>query len=314
MAVYNPDQILSKIMSIGRADTGFSKTVTEQEIIDLCVASHALFAAQPVCIEISTPITIAGDIHGQFGDLMRMFALVGFPPKTPWLFLGDYIDRGKMSLETICLLFAIKVKFPEHFFMLRGNHETALVNRIYGFYDEIMRRFGTSRLFGVFQDVFNVMPLTAVLSERILCMHGGLSHSLTQANSLAVLRDILRPIPDPPNPSLPLDLLWADPDVSTVGFKYSIRGVSCTFGPNIVDQVLKRHNLDLVVRAHQVVQDGYEFFHNRRLVTVFSAPHYCGEFDNAAAVMMINKDLRCTFKIIRPKFPGSVKKTAEPRA
>ncbi|CAJ0572533.1 unnamed protein product, partial [Mesorhabditis spiculigera] len=310
MAAYNPDPILGKLMTIGKADTGLSKIVSEQEIVDLCVASYNLFMSQPVCLEISAPVTIAGDVHGQYGDLMRMFNLVGFPPKVSWLFLGDYIDRGKQSLETICLLFAIKIKYPDNFFLLRGNHETALVNRIYGFYEEIVKRYGTARLFNVFQDVFNVMPLTAVVSERILCMHGGLSQDLMQASSLAVLRDITRPLPDPPNPSLPLDLLWADPDIAVTGFKYSIRGVSCTFGTNVIDQVLKKHNLDLIVRAHQVVQDGYEFFHNRKLVTIFSAPHYCGQFDNAAAVMQVNKELRCSFKILRPKFPNAQKKTA----
>ncbi|KAK0422731.1 hypothetical protein QR680_007749 [Steinernema hermaphroditum] len=193
---------------------------------------------------------------------------------------------------------------------LRGNHETQLVNRIYGFYEELNRRYCSPRLYNMFQDVFNVMPLTALVGERILCMHGGLSPELLNGKSLDVLRDIIRPLPDPPNPSLPLDLLWADPDARTAKFKFSIRGVSCTFGTDVVNSICEKYGLDLICRAHQVVQDGYEFFANRKLVTIFSTPHYCGQFDNAAAVMHVNKDLLCSFKIFRPKFPKAGKSVA----
>ncbi|TKR95414.1 hypothetical protein L596_009588 [Steinernema carpocapsae] len=212
-----------------------------------------------------------------------------------------------MNLETITLLLLFKIKYPNNFFLLRGNHETQLVNRIYGFYEELNRRYKSPRLYNIFQDVFNSMPLTALVGERILCMHGGLSPELLNGKSLDLLREIIRPLPDPPNPSLPLDLLWADPDAYTQKFKFSIRGVSCTFGTDVVNSVCEKYGLDLIVRAHQVVQDGYEFFANRKLVTIFSAPHYCGQFDNAAAVMHVSKDLQCSFKIFRPKFPKSSK-------
>ncbi|KJH43335.1 phosphoprotein phosphatase 1 domain protein [Dictyocaulus viviparus] len=211
------------------------------------------------------------------------------------------------------LAIVAKLKFPENFLLLRGNHETVIVNRIYGFYEDIVRRFSSPRLFNTFQDVFAMMPLTAVISDRILCMHGGLSPQMLTADSINILNAITRPLNDPPNPSLPLDLLWADPDIRIKQFKFSIRGVSCTFGPDVLQTVLDKFGFDCVVRAHQVVQDGYEFFSNRKLVTLFSAPHYCGQFDNAAAVMNINKDLQCSFKILRPLFPNRSAKTAEPR-
>jgi len=211
-----------------------------------------------------------------------------------------------MNLEVILLLLAFKFKYPLNFFLLRGNHETMLVNKIYGFYDELNRRYKSARLYTTFQDVFNSMPLSAIIEDRILCMHGGLSPDMYYGkDSLkTVLNAIPRPLPDPPNPSLPLDLLWADPDAKTDKFKFSIRGVSCTFGVEIVNGVCQKHNLDLIVRAHQVVQDGYEFFANRKLLTIFSAPHYCGQFDNAAAVLNVSRTLECSFKVFRPKFPA----------
>ncbi|RWW33161.1 hypothetical protein GW17_00002142 [Ensete ventricosum] len=112
-----------------------------------------------------------GDIHGQYSDLLRLFEYGGLPPQANYLFLGDYVDRGKQSLETICLLLAYKIKYPENFFLLRGNHECASINRIYGFYDECKRRFNV-RLWKVFTDCFNCLPVAALIDEKILCMHG----------------------------------------------------------------------------------------------------------------------------------------------
>nr|CDJ85437.1 Metallophosphoesterase domain containing protein [Haemonchus contortus] len=307
------DSFLGRMVNIGKPGTGVTTTIPETEMSDLIVMAKELFKSQPMMLECTPPLIICGDIHGQFSDLIRIFNMMGWPPKVNYLFLGDYVDRGRWSLETILLLFALKLKFPENFLLLRGNHETPIVNRIYGFYEDLVRRFGTPRLYNTFQEVFAVMPLSALVADRILCMHGGLSPSLLTAPSLSILNEIRRPIFDPPNPSLPLDLLWADPDINIKQFKISIRGVSCTFGPDVLQTVLDRYKLDCVVRAHQVVQDGYEFFSNRKLVTIFSAPHYCGQFDNAAAVMIVNPDLQCSFQILRPQFPGRVAKVAEPR-
>ncbi|VDM97512.1 unnamed protein product [Thelazia callipaeda] len=285
------------MMTIGRPQTGMSTKITEQDITDLLLNVKDIFMQQPMMLQLDPPVIICGDIHGQFTDMMRIFNKCGFPNKVNYLFLGDYVDRGKMSLEVIVFLFACKLRYPENFFLLRGNHETQLVNRIYGFYDEIVRRYLSIPLYMLFQSVFNIMPLSAVVGGRILCMHGGLSPQLVKSNSLNILQSIYRPLPDPPNPSLPLDLLWADPNSMIDGFEYNDRGVSLTFGAKVVNEVCKKFDLDLICRAHQVVQDGYEFFANRKLVTIFSAPHYCGLFDNAAAVMIVNNHMQCSFKV-----------------
>ncbi|KAL6738753.1 hypothetical protein Aduo_012268 [Ancylostoma duodenale] len=307
------DSMLARIVNVGKPGTGFTSTISENEIVDMIAAAKDLFASQPMMLECSAPLNICGDIHGQFSDLIRIFNMVGWPPTVNYLFLGDYIDRGLWSVETIILLLLLKLKFPDNFLLLRGNHETVIVNRIYGFYEDLIRRFLTPRLFNSFQDVFAMMPMSAIVSDRILCMHGGLSPQLLSAESIHILNKIVRPVQDPPNPSLPLDLLWADPDINIKQFKFSLRGVSCTFGPDVLQTVLEKYGFDLVARAHQVVQDGYEFFSNRKLVTIFSAPHYCGQFDNAAAVMTVNSELQCSFKVLRPLFPGRVAKSAEPR-
>ncbi|GJV26510.1 serine/threonine-protein phosphatase PP1 isozyme 3 [Tanacetum coccineum] len=269
--------------------------LNEGEIKQLCVASRDIFINQPNLLELQAPIKICGDIHGQYTDLLRLFEYGGFPPQANYLFLGDYVDRGKQSLETICLLLAYKVKYPENFFLLRGNHECASINRIYGFYDECKRRFNV-KLWKTFTDCFNCLPVAALVDDKILCMHGGLSPDLTDFNQI---RNLPRPtaIPDT---GLLCDLLWSDPSKDVKGWGMNDRGVSFTFGADKVSEFLTKHDIDLVCRAHQVVEDGYEFFADRQLVTIFSAPNYCGEFDNAGAMMSVNENLMCSFQILKP--------------
>lgn len=152
------------------------------------------------------------------------------------------------------------------------------------------------RLWKTFTDCFNCLPVCALIDEKILCMHGGLSPEL---KALDQIKRIPRPC-DVPDVGLLCDLLWADPEKDTAGWGENDRGVSYTFGSDTVTEFLAKHDLDLVCRAHQVVEDGYEFFARRQLVTIFSAPNYCGEFDNAGAMMSVDETLMCSFQILKP--------------
>jgi len=269
--------------------------LSDSEIKFLCLKSKEILINQPIFLELESPIKICGDTHGQYFDLLRLFEYGGYPPEANYLFLGDYVDRGKQSIETICLMLAYKIKFPDNFFLLRGNHESASTNRIYGFYDECKRRYSV-KLWKVFCDVFNCLPVAALVDEKILCMHGGLSPDL---QSLDQIKKILRPT-DIPEQGLLCDLLWADPDKDASGWAPNDRGVSIIFSNSVLEAFLKKHDLDLVCRAHQVVEEGFEFFGNRQLVTIFSAPNYCGEFDNSGALMSIDENLTCSFQILKP--------------
>lgn len=290
------DDIIGRLVDVRSSRPGKQVQLSEAEIKDLCVASRDIFMQQPNLLELEAPIKICGDIHGQYSDLLRLFEYGGFPPIANYLFLGDYVDRGKQNLETICLLLAYKIKYPENFFLLRGNHECASINRIYGFYDECKRRFNV-RLWKSFTECFNCLPVAALIDDKILCMHGGLSPDLS---NLDQIRNLSRPtvIPDS---GLLCDLLWSDPGGRDMkGWGMNDRGVSYTFGADKVSEFLTKHDLDLVCRAHQVVEDGYEFFADRQLVTIFSAPNYCGEFDNAGAMMSVDENLMCSFQILKP--------------
>ena len=269
--------------------------MSEEEIKLLINKCKEILKQQPSFLELACPISILGDIHGQYFDLLRLFEYGGYPPSTNYLFLGDYVDRGKQSIETICLLMAYKIKYPENFFMIRGNHEAELVNRIYGFYDECRKRYNV-KLWKNFTDMFNWLPIAALIDDKIFCVHGGLSPDL---ENIEQLYDIIRPT-DVPNSGLLCDILWSDPSTEVDDWGQNERGISYIYSLTVIKKFLEQNNLDLICRAHQVVEDGYEFFGNRSLVTVFSAPDYCEEYNNCAAIMVVDSNLKCIFKVLKP--------------
>jgi len=273
-----------------------TKNVNEKELIQLCRTAADVFKKQSCLVEVDPPVIVCGDIHGQFSDLLRIFNHHGFPPAVNYLFLGDYVDRGPQSIEVMALLLAYKVKYPDNFILLRGNHETQPINFHYGFANECQRRYSNA-LYRAFQLPMSWMPICGLIGGRILCMHGGLSPLLERIDQL---RSIERPTENPPNPSMTLDLLWADPDVWNRGWNVNPRGASFTFGPDIIAKVCSQLDVDLICRAHQVVQDGYEFTADRRLVTLFSAPHYDRKFNNSGATMAVDADLQIRFDIFKP--------------
>mmetsp|Transcript_9844 Transcript_9844/g.20890 ORF Transcript_9844/g.20890 Transcript_9844/m.20890 type:complete len:1184 (+) Transcript_9844:71-3622(+) len=294
-ATLDLDALLSGLLVAPSSACRSARPPSETALKQLLQAARNGFLAQSPLLELEAPMKILGDIHGQFQDLLQFLELGGLPPDTNYLCLGDYVDRGKQSIETMAVLLALKVKYPENIFLLRGNHECASITRIYGFFDECKRKYNI-KLWKMFTDVFNCLPVAAVIDEKIFCCHGGPSPELRSFDDVRRMR---RPA-DVPDTGLMCDLLWADPDKDIAGWSENDRGVSYTFGPDVADAFLKRLDLDLIARAHQVVEDGYEFFAQRRLVTVFSAPNYCGEFDNAAAMMDVKEDLECSFRIVKP--------------
>ncbi|EGT58420.1 hypothetical protein CAEBREN_08541 [Caenorhabditis brenneri] len=258
------------------------KLFHETELVELCYRARESFWRGKVKLEIDAPVNICGDIHGQFEDLLAIFELAGQCPENKYLFLGDYVDRGPFSIEVITLLFTLHVLYPDRMLLLRGNHESRPVNMQYGFYLECRKRY-SEKLYDAFQLAFYCMPLCAVVHKKIICMHGGISEDLID---LAQLEKVDRPC-DIPDIGVIADLTWADPDDKVPGYGGSPRGAGRSFGPEAVKQFLNMHNLELVVRAHQVVMDGYEFFAEKKLVTIFSAPAYCGQFENAGVVLKV---------------------------
>ncbi|XP_063220678.1 uncharacterized protein LOC134530059 [Bacillus rossius redtenbacheri] len=267
----------------------------EQDILDLCTMARNTFLSEPVLLDLKPPLNICGDIHGQYSDLVRLFQLGKHPPASSYLFLGDYVDRGPQSIEVICLLFAYKVRYPSIFYLLRGNHESSSVSMIYGFYEECKSRY-TVNMWQTFMDSFNCMPVAAVVGDKIFCCHGGISPDL---RSLDDVRAIERPT-DVPEIGLLCDLLWSDPDHNVLYWgKNTERAISVTYGSRAVKEFLANTNLELICRAHQMVNAGYEFFIDREVITVFSAPNYIGH-GNDGAIMCVDRNMVCSLLILKP--------------
>lgn len=266
-----------------------------EKVATLLRMTQETLAKEPNLLKIDPPLMICGDIHGQFFDLLRIFEMCGYPPQTRYLFLGDYVDRGKYSVESICLLFALKMRYPGTVYLLRGNHEDASLNRVYGFYDECKRNYSV-KMWQQFTDVFKYLPIAALVGGRILCMHGGISPEMKHYNQIDKI-DRVGKIPDS---GLMCDLLWADPDAETDRWGENGRGISYVFGEKVLQEFVESSDIDLVCRAHEVKEGGYEFFGNKKLITIFSAPNYTGEFDNNAAMLNVDGNLLCSIVMLEP--------------
>ena len=265
------------------------------EISDLnwiCSEAVGILRQEETLLHLSAPLNVVGDLHGQFYDLLSYFKVIGMPSETPYLFLGDYVDRGRNSIETFAYLLALKIKYRDSVYLLRGNHETKDISSVYGFLSECKARYGRD-LFNRLTDVFRYLPIAAVVSDKIFCIHGGLSPELY---SLSQIESLRKPI-DVPERGLRNDLLWSDPMVNGTGWAPNTRGTSYFYGSDVVEKFLRENGFDLLLRAHQVVDNGYEFAYKGKCctLTLFSAPNYCNCYGNRGAMIKLSQDLRCDF-------------------
>mmetsp|Transcript_5084 Transcript_5084/g.12193 ORF Transcript_5084/g.12193 Transcript_5084/m.12193 type:complete len:322 (+) Transcript_5084:108-1073(+) len=266
------------------------KPLTEADITALCDLGKEVMSAESNVQPVRCPVTISGDIHGQFHDLIELFRIGGFPPNTNYLFLGDYVDRGYFSVECVSLLLAFKVRHKERITILRGNHESRQITQIYGFFDECVRKYGSQQTWKNFTDLFDYLPLTALVENKIFCQHGGLSPAIV---ALDDVRKIDR-VQEVPHEGPMCDLLWSDPDDRT-GWSSSPRGAGFTFGQDISEKFNHENGLSLIARAHQLIMEGYNWCHDQNVVTIFSAPNYCYRCGNQAAIMEIDESTGYTF-------------------
>lgn len=283
------------------------------EIADLCDSAERIFSSEPSVLQLKAPIKIFGDLHGQFGDLMRLFDEYGSPSTAgdiayiDYLFLGDYVDRGQHSLETITLLLALKVEYPLNIHLIRGNHEAADINALFGFRIECIERMGERDGIWAWHRInrlFNWLPLAALIEKKIICMHGGIGRSI---NHVEQIENIQRPITMEAGSIVLMDLLWSDPteNDSVEGLRPNARGPGLvTFGPDRVMEFCNNNDLQLIVRAHECVMDGFERFAQGHLITLFSATNYCGTANNAGAILVLGRDLVVVPKLIHPLPPA----------
>lgn len=277
------------------ADLMECKPLSETSIKLLCEKAKEILMEESNVQAVKCPVTVCGDIHGQFHDLMELFRIAGKLPDTNFLFMGDYVDRGYYSVETVTLLVALKLRYKDRITILRGNHESRQITQVYGFYDECLRKYGSANVWKYFTDLFDYLPLTALIERQIFCLHGGLSPSI---DTLDHIRSLDR-VQEVPHEGPMCDLLWSDPD-DRMGWGMSPRGAGFTFGQDISEQFNRNNDLTFVARAHQLVMEGYNWSHDKNVVTIFSAPNYCYRCGNQAAIMEVDEHMNLNFQQFDP--------------
>jgi len=268
------------------------KYLAEKDLKTLCEMVKELLMEESNVHSVTSPVTICGDVHGQFYDVMELFRVGGNPPETNFIFMGDFVDRGYYSLETFTLLLALKARYPDRMTLLRGNHESRQITQVYGFYDECQQKYGNANAWKYCTQVFDLLTIAALVDGRVLCVHGGLSPDVKTIDQIRVINR---------NQEIPhegdfCDLVWSDPeDIET--WQVSPRGAGWLFGSRVTNEFVATNNLDLISRAHQLVHDGYKFAFNKQLVTVWSAPDYCYRCGNVAAILELDENHNHNFKI-----------------
>lgn len=244
-------------------------------------------------VEEGKKITVCGDTHGQYFDLLEIFRLNGFPTETHhYLFNGDFVDRGSWSTEIALLLYSYKWLFPNSFFLNRGNHETDDMNRMYGFEGECKAKYN-ERVFKLFSESFSALPLATLIGDKFFVLHGGLFSD--DDTSLDDVRKLNRHSQRQPGQSgLMMEMLWTDPQ-TTPGRGASKRGVGLQFGPDVTKRFCEKNRLEAIIRSHEVRMEGYEVEHDGKCITVFSAPKYCDSTENKGAYINIESDYKLQF-------------------
>jgi len=267
--------------------------LTEEQALFIIEEGTKVLKQEPNLLEMDAPITVCGDVHGQYYDLMKLFEVGGDPAETRYLFLGDYVDRGYFSIECVLYLWSLKIWYPNTLWLLRGNHECRHLTDYFTFKLECKHKY-SEKIYEACMDSFCALPLAAVMNKQFLCIHGGLSPEL---HTLDDLKQIDR-FREPPTHGLMCDILWADPleefgqEKTSEYFVHNhVRGCSYFFSYPAACNFLEKNNLLSVIRAHEAQDAGYRMYRKTRttgfpsVMTIFSAPNYLDVYNNKAAVL-----------------------------
>ncbi|OHT11262.1 Serine/threonine-protein phosphatase PP1 isozyme 2 [Tritrichomonas foetus] len=271
--------------------------LNKDHLIKICQVGQKFLNQDDIVLKLQGPICVIGDIHAQYIYLWKFLQKGGDPENTKYLFLGDYVDRGVNSIEVMTMLLCLKIMYPDNIYLIRGNHETEKMTKSYGFYEECIESYD-EEVYNAFLDLFDYLPLAAVIGEKLLCVHGGISPHLEKVEQL---EEFERPLKIPDS-GLLSDILWADPVKETGGFGTNPkRGGSLTFDPVVTKKFLRDNGLKGIIRAHEWVMEGYEAPFDG-VVTLFSSPNYCDQMRNKGAMAVLDENLNFTFHVVEPSF------------
>jgi serine/threonine-protein phosphatase 2A catalytic subunit len=273
-----------------------SKTPSKSEVTLLCQKVSKLLTQEPNVLQIESPVTICGNIQGSLEDLQEIFKLSGPPPASNYLFLGNYINKGKFSVEVLCILFIYKILFPSKLTLLRGCHECAGAGQTYGFFQEILKKFGDFLVFEGFLKVFNCFPFAAVVGGQVFCVHSGISFSVETIEELMAVERFSDVKTDGPL----MHLLWNFP-FSGLGWSVSPKSYDFGFGTDVTSKFLEKNDLKMIVRSHQLVMEGFSQEQGGNIVTIFSASNF-QLHKNLAAVLRFDENMKMEFLVYDWKF------------
>jgi len=284
-------EVVSNGVDIDRwiAEVEEKKFLAERDFHTLCDMVKDILGEESNVQPVSTPVTVCGDIHGQFPDLLKLFETGGEIAKgTRYIFMGDYVDRGLYSLETFTYLLLLKVRYPDRITLLRGNHESRQITQVYGFYEECLQKYHNGNPWKWCTQVFDYLTVAALIDGRIICVHGGLSPEI---RTIDQIRSSIPRKQEIPHDGAFCDLVWSDPE-EVDGMTPSNRGAGYLFGASVVREFAEVNKLELISRSHQLVQEGYKYFFppDNLLITVWSAPNYCYRCGNIAAIMKVDTE------------------------
>ncbi|KAJ3061331.1 putative serine/threonine protein phosphatase, partial [Podochytrium sp. JEL0797] len=285
--------------------------LAENVVREMCERAKEILLGESNVRTVAAPCVVVGDVHGQFYDVLEIFRIAGRCPDTNYVFLGDYVDRGFFSVETIMLLILLKIRWPQRITLIRGNHESRAVTQTYGFYTECVKKYGSANVWVYITDLFDYLVLAAVIEESIFCVHGGLSPSVHTIDQIKII-DRFKELP---HEGAMADLVWSDPAPSTHlpnqrftagsedmkgDFQISPRGAGYLFGKQVTRQFLDMNGLGHICRAHQLCMEGYQILFDDTVSTVWSAPNYCYRAGNLASVLQIGPELERFFNVFGP--------------
>jgi len=265
-----------------------NQMIKEKDIEKLCLMAKDILREEGNLRNLSAPITVCGDIHGQFFDLRKLLQLGGSPKNNNYIFLGDFVDRGYHGLECYLLLLCYKVCYPDRVTLLRGNHESRQITQNYGFYEECLLKYeGGANIWRYITDTFDYLNIAALINGQIFCVHGGLSPKIQTLDQIRLLDRKVEPYDGPLS-----DMLWSDPEEGSERWRVSSRGAGYLFNSEVVKEFNQQNHLDLICRSHQLVEEGYKFMFNEKIVTVWSAPNYVYRCGNKASILCFDDNLK----------------------
>ena len=235
-------------------------------------------------------IYVIGDIHGSLESLLKLYEIFNDKNPTKVIFLGDIVDRGPKQLECLIFILALKILEPHKFFILKGNHETLEMNQAYGFFYEFSERFESYEKFKEILAVYNVLPICAIINKEVLCLHGGIPEDINIIQKLKGLtaKDLDNSLLKSLGVGI-FQIMWNDPKSGLSGFMDSFRGMGIKFfGEDVFEEFMKKYKLNYLIRAHECFPEGYVWFFNKRLLSIFSSANYRGNsFPNPASYAII---------------------------